>query len=163
MPFGTYIRFIDESGTPPKPTSQNPRPYFVIAGVIIHEDQWHEISRELRQLHARANFRVFGQIKWRYFGGQNDDPDNKLAHPSQEDRDKFRKLCFEILTRRKSVKIAACVTDARRAYKLKCVKNQDDIYFYTYKPVVERFLYYLQDITKEIGSCQLGSSHIPRR
>jgi hypothetical protein len=107
-----------ESGTPPKPTSQSPRRYFVIAGVVVHEDQWHEMSRELRQLRARANFRVFGEIKWRYFGGQNDGRDNKLAHLAQGDKDKFRKLLLEILTVRKSVKIVACVTHVKGLIRL---------------------------------------------
>jgi hypothetical protein len=74
-----YFCFIDESGTPPKPSAKNPRPYFVIGGIIIHESQWHEIAKELRQLRHREGFQVFGEIKWRYFGGQNDDPDNTFT------------------------------------------------------------------------------------
>ena len=151
-----YLCFIDESGTPPKPSAKNPKPYFVIAGVIIHEAQWHEIAKELRQLRSRAAFKVFGEIKWRYFGSQNDDKDNTLSHLSQQDRDKFRSLFFKILTRRRSTKIVCCVTDVVLAYKQKYVRDEEDLYFYTYKPVSERFLYFLQDTTKETGARHLG-------
>jgi hypothetical protein len=151
-----YFCFIDESGTPPKPSAKNPRPYFVIGGIIIHESQWHEIAKELRQLRHREGFQVFGEIKWRYFGGQNDDPDNTFTRLSQEKRDRFRQLMFQILTKRKSVKIICCVTNVSLAYQQKYVRDEEDLYFHTYKPVSERFLYYLQDITKLSGSRQLG-------
>ena len=151
-----YLCFIDESGTPPKRSARNPRPYFVIAGVIIHEAQWHEIAKEVRQLRDRKRFKVRGEIKWRYFGGQNDDPENSLSHLGPEDRDEFRRLFFGILTKRRSVKIISCVTNVKLAYQQSYVKDEEDLYFYTYKPVSERFLYHLQDVTKDIGAKQLG-------
>jgi len=151
-----FLCFIDESGTPPKPSARNPRPYFVIAGVIIHEAQWHEIAKEVRQLRTRKEFRVLGEIKWRHFGKENHDTDSAIAHLTPEMRDKFRTAFFAILTRRKSVKIISCVTNVKQAYQMPYVKDEEDLYFYTYKPVSERFLYHLQDMTKEIGAKQLG-------
>jgi hypothetical protein len=143
-----YLCFIDESGTPPKRTARNPRPYFVIAGVIIHEAQWHEIAKEVTQLRSRRDFRVHGEIKWRYFGTENNDAANPVAHLAPDKRDEFRRLFFEVLTRRRSVKIIGCVSNVKLAYQRPYVQDEEDLYFYTYKPVSERFLYYLQDVTK---------------
>jgi hypothetical protein len=52
-------------------------------------------------------------------------------------RDKFRTAFFAILTRRKSVKIISCVTNVKQAYQMPYVKDEEDLYFYTYKPVSE--------------------------
>jgi hypothetical protein len=99
---------------------------------------------------------VFGEIKWRFFGTENDDPNNSVRHLSQEDREEFRRLFFNILTKRRGVKIVGCVTNVNEAYRQKYIKDEEDIYFYTYKPLSERFLYHLQDMTREVGARQLG-------
>ena len=151
-----HLCFIDESGTPPKPTAQNLKPYFVVAGVIISESQWHSISRELKQLCEQSEFRIFGEIKWRYFGRENSDPRNPLNHLMPEKRDEFRRSFFRIITKRKSCRIVACVTNVANAYRQKYIKDEEDLYFHTYKPVSERFQYYLQDLSREVGSRQLG-------
>lgn len=151
-----HLCFVDESGTPPKPGAKSPRPYFVLAGVIINEAQWHEIAKELDTLRKRQKFRVLGEIKWRYFGKENDDPDNSVAHLSPEDREEFRSQLYRILTKRRGVKIVGCVTNIREAYRQKYVQDEEDLYFYTYKPLSERFLYHLQDMTREVGARQCG-------
>jgi hypothetical protein len=151
-----HLCFIDESGTPPKPSAKTPRPYFVLAGVIINEAQWHEIAREVDTLRKRPRFRVFGEIKWRYFGTENADPDNSVGHLSLEVRNEFRAALYHILTKRRGVKIIGCVTNVKEAYRQKYVEDEEDIYFYTYKPLSERFLYHLQDIAREVGAKQLG-------
>ena len=151
-----HLCFIDESGTPPKPSAVNPRPFFVLAGVIIPESQWHGISKELQQLCRRPEYRVLEEIKWRYFGQQNNDARNPLANMTLPQRDEFRSSLFHILTRRKSVKIVACVTNTQNAYRMKYVKDEEDLYFYTYKPISERFQYYLQDLSREVGAQQFG-------
>lgn len=151
-----YLCFIDESGAPPKRGASTPRPYFVLAGVIIHEAQWHEIARELSLLRKTSAFKVFGEIKWRFFGTQNTDTRNSVAHLSIESRDEFRRRMFAILTKRKSVKIIACVTKIENAYKKSYIKDEEDLYFHTYKPLTERFQYFLQDISRDVGVQQLG-------
>lgn len=151
-----YLCFIDESGTPPKPTAKQPRPYFVIAAVIMHEAQWHGVSDELKKLKAKPEFNIQGEVKWRYFGRDNDDPDNTAAHLNQEERDAFRKQFFEILVKRKSVRSLACVASVKAAYAQHYVNNEEDLYVYTYKCVTERFQYYLQDISRQVGDKQLG-------
>ena len=85
-----YLCFIDESQTPPNPGQQNRPPYFIIAGVVIHEAQWHGISDDLKALKARPEFNVAGEIKWRFFGPTNKDPANSVAHLDQTARDEFR-------------------------------------------------------------------------
>lgn len=151
-----YLCFIDESGTPPKPGQQRRPPYFVIGGVIIHEAQWQDIADELKALKARPEFRVRGEIKWRYFGPENRDDKNSVAHLDQEARDAFRKAFFGIIAKRKAVKIIACVASVEVAYAQAYCNSQEDLYQFTYKPVSERFQYFLQDMGRTIGSEQLG-------
>lgn len=151
-----HLCFIDESGTPPKPGKVTRRNYFVIAGVIMHEAQWHRIAAEVKRLRERPDFNVRGEIKWRYFGPGNTDPDNSVAHLPQVKRDEFRHELFRIITRRKSVKIIACVASASAAYQLPYVNDEEELYRYTYKCVSERFQYYLQDVSRIVGDQQLG-------
>src|SRR5689334_7933659 len=98
-----YLCFIDESQTPPKPGQQNRPPYFVIGGLIIHEAQWHDIADEVRALKARDDFKIRGEIKWRYFGPTNTD-NASIAHLSQEQKDAFRTALYGIIAKRKAVK-----------------------------------------------------------
>jgi len=151
-----HFCFIDESGTPPKKDSKKAQPYFVIAGVVMHESQWHAIATEVRQLCAKPQYSITGEIKWRYFGSHNDEPGNSVIHLDQAARDAFRREFFNIITKRKSVKIIACVASAAAAYETKYVKNEEDLYHYTYKPVSERFQYHLQELSRLVGDRQLG-------
>ncbi|MEA1013890.1 DUF3800 domain-containing protein [Sphingosinicella sp. LY1275] len=152
-----YLCFIDESQTPPKPGQGGRPPYFVIAGVIIHEAQWHDIAAELKALKAKPEFNIEGEIKWRFFGPNNQDPANGLQHLDQAARDAFRGGLYGILTKRKAVKIILCVASVAAAYQLPYVTDQEDLYLYTYKAVSERFQYFLQDMERTVGSKQLGS------
>lgn len=149
-----HLCFIDESGSPPKPGKVGNRPYFVIAGLIMHEAQWHGVADEVRKLKAR--FKVDGEIKWRYFGPDNTDPDNSVKHLSASDKDAFREALFDILTKRKSVKIIACLADCAAAYETGYVADEEDLYHYAYKPVSERFQYFLQDVSRIVGDKQFG-------
>ena len=151
-----YLCFIDESGSPPKPGQQGRPPYFVIAGVIIHEDQWQSISEELKALKAKAEFNVQGEIKWRYFGPANSDALSSVRHLDQAARDAFRKSFYGIITKRKAVKIMACVASVAAAYEQPYVNSQEDLYQFTYKTISERFQYFLQDMERTVGSKQLG-------
>lgn len=151
-----HLCFLDESGSPPKPGKVGNRPYSIIAAVVMHEAQWHGVADEVRQLRARPEYQVTGEIKWRYFGPDNTDPDNSVAHLSKELKDKFRLDLFAIITKRKSIKIIACCACAEAAYETSYVKDQEDLYHYTYKPVYERFQYYLQDVSRTVGDRQHG-------
>lgn len=150
-----HLCFIDESGSAPTSAKSQTR-YFVIAGLIIPEAQWHGIAEEFQVLKDNTRYRVRGEIKWRYFGAQNNDPKNTVQHLSQTLRDRFRAELFNIIVRRNSVKIIACVASAPACYKTAYIHNADDLYEYTYKAVTERFQYFLQDIGREGGSRKLG-------
>lgn len=149
-----HLCFIDESGTPPK--AAKAKGYFVIAGVIMHEAQWRGVADELSKLRSRPEYKVRGEIKWRYFGSANTDADNSVRHLDQTHRDAFRTDFFNILTRRKSIKIVACVASCEAAYETTYVNSPEDLYKFTYKPVSERFQYYLQDVSRAVGDTQLG-------
>jgi hypothetical protein len=151
-----HLCFIDESGTPPKPNRIGRRRYFVIAGLIMHEAQWHGVASEVKKLRNRLDFLVRGEIKWRYFGPENTDPDNSVAHLSMEKRNEFRDELFSIVTKRKSLKIVACVASAEAAYEKPYVNLPESLYQFTYKAVTERFQYFLQDISRTLGDTQLG-------
>jgi hypothetical protein len=81
---------------------------------------------------------------------------SRLAHLNQAARDAFRKAVYGIITKRKAVKIIACVTSVEAAYATDYVNTQEDLYQFTYKPISERFQYYLQDMERTVGSKQLG-------
>lgn len=147
---------MDESGSPPTKVKAAQRRYFVIAALIMHESQWHGIADEVQALKARKEFKIKGEIKWRYFGTGNDDKDNSVAHLDQAARDDFRRLLFSIITNRKSLKIVACAADAIAAYDKGYVDDPEDLYRFTYKPVSERFQYHLQDLSRTVGDKQLG-------
>lgn len=151
-----HFCFIDESGTPPKPKSNKGSAYFVIAAVVMHESQWHGIASEVRQLCAKPQYKISGEIKWRYFGAHNSEPANSVAHLDQGARDAFRRDYFGIITKRKSIRIIACVGSAAAAYETTYVTDEEALYHYTYKPVSERFQYHLQDMSKQVGEKQLG-------
>ena len=151
-----YLCFIDESNPPPKPNKARHAPYFVIAAVIIHEAQWSGIATELATLKATREFKVRGEIKWRFFGPQNDDADNSVKHLDADVRNQFRMKMLNIITKRNSVKIIYAVCSVKALYDKPWVDTQDDVYFETYKPVSERFQYFLQDISRAIGDEQLG-------
>jgi len=90
------------------------------------------------------------------FGQSKDDGRNAVFHLSNTDKDAFRSELFKIVTSRRAMKIIACVTSCEAAYKMPSVKCPDDIYELTYKGVTERFQYFLQDATRDIGSHQFG-------
>jgi len=151
-----HLCFLDESSTPPKPTNKGKGRYFVIAGLIMHEDQWHGVAAAMKALLEHRDYRVHGELKWRYFSPHNTDEENSVAHLPEERRNELRTKLFEIITARKSIRIVACVASVDAAYELGYVKDADDLYVYTYKPVTERFQYHLQDVSRAVGSKQLG-------
>ncbi|WP_162801111.1 DUF3800 domain-containing protein [Azospirillum brasilense] len=147
------IYFMDESGTAPqRPTKQ--QRYFVIGGVIIPSNLWHEIADEMTNL--KKNRRIRGEIKWRYFAPNNDDASNPLKGRPQAERDEFRAELFGLITKRASVRIICTVTSIEAAFEMRSVNNADDLYHLTYKTSTERFQYYLQDLSKTVGRKENG-------
>ena len=144
-----HLCFIDESGTPAKLGRAEPK-YFVIAGVIIPEDTWHPVREKLVGLKAAERYR--GEVKWRFFAPNNTDDDNPMRDWDQPRRNTFRDQVFRIISDQRSIKLLACVCSCADAYKIPSINTQDDLYFRTYKPITERFQYFLQDISREVGS-----------
>jgi hypothetical protein len=143
-----HLCFVDESGSPVKPGQIKPR-FFVIAGLIIPEERWHDVANKLTGLKSQFHYR--GELKWRFFAPQNSDHDNPMVNWIQEQRDHFRAAVFNLVTGDRSVNIVAGVSEAEVAYRLANVNSPSDIYFRTYKVVTERFQYLLQDITRTSG------------
>lgn len=149
-----YLCFVDESGSPPRLEKAAARRFFVIAGLMMRDADWHGLARELHVL--RERFAVAGEIKWRFFGPDNTDADNSVAHLDQACRDRFRQDIFRLITNRTNVKLVACAVDAVAAYKLGRVQSPEDIYHHAYRSVSEKFQYHLQDRSREMEEKQLG-------
>lgn len=147
------ILFIDESGTPPA-APKGGQHYFVLGGVIIPEGVWHHVASTLGDI--RKRFDIKGEIKWRFFAPGNKDSVNSLAHLNTADRNKVRSKIFNILTARKSIKIIAVVTSVEAAYDLPAVNTADELYQFSYKPMTERFQYFLQDMERDTGQSVNG-------
>jgi len=146
------ILFIDESGTAPSPTGK--QPYFIIGGVIIPDTVWRPVKHELDAI--KNAYGIHGEIKWRYFSPHNTDAENTMLHLSQDDKDEVRTKIYKILTSRRSIKALSVVTSVPAAYAVNNVDDADDLYQFTYKPITERFQYYLQDLERESGQPNNG-------
>lgn len=144
-----HLFFLDESGSAVD-QGKHHKKYFVIGGVIIPEIHWKEIHKRLEDVKRQYN--ITSEIKWRYFSPQNNDKENGLKHLSFEDKNAVRNKLYEIITSYKSVKIISTVTDVDEAYKQSYINNKDDLYWFAYKQTVERFQYYLQDLSREAGA-----------
>ena len=140
--------FLDESGTAPKKGAK--QRYFVIGGVIIPEMAWHNVEKELNTI--KQDFNIYGEIKWRFFSPHNKDKDNSLAHLSFDEKNQVREKIYSIITTRRSIKIISVITSVAAAYDLQGITTQDQLYQFTYKPISERFQYFLQDLERDAGS-----------
>jgi hypothetical protein len=140
--------FVDESGTPPPVDRPEASPIFVLGGAIIPDDYWHRVKADLDRAKARHN--VVGEIKWRFFS-----PDSRkqhsLSHLDAAGKEALRTELLGVLARYKSIRTIGVIVDAQRAYRLNFVNSPDDLYWYAYKTLTERFQYYLQDISRISG------------
>lgn len=142
------ILFIDESGTPPPIDRVDTSPYFVLGGIVIPDEFWHRVKADLEA--AKRDFGVKGEIKWRFFS-----PDNRkvhsLSHLDAAAKEALRTRLFGIIVRYKSIKTMGVIVDTAAAYALPYVTSPDELYWYAYKTMTERFQYYLQDISRISG------------
>jgi hypothetical protein len=143
------ILFVDESGTPPPPNRVQDTPYFVLGGVVIPEDVWGKMAKELDRI--KTTYKVDGEIKWRYFANDRGNKPTPLSHLSTTQKEELRNEMYEVISAFKSVKIISVVTNVTEAYALPNVKTADDLYWLSYKQLTERFQYYLQDLERIIG------------
>lgn len=141
-----HFCFVDESGTPP--SQPNPeRPYFTLGAVIIEDVAWRGIANSVHGFCTSNGLQ--GELKWRYFSPHNSSADNPMLGKSAEQR-KSLSLSFARLIARQDLTIVACVTDIGAAYQYASVSNQQELYHFAYKPLSERFQYFLQD-HKSVG------------
>lgn len=144
------ILFIDESGTPPPPNKIENTPIFALGGIVIPEDVWPKVSDDLTKLKEQAG--IEGEVKWRYFVPTR--PGSKphsLSHLSGEQKEAVRTKLYAIIRKYKSIRLICAIVNVRAAYELMYVNTAEDLYWYSYKQVTERFQYYLQDLEKTVG------------
>ncbi|QCK87446.1 DUF3800 domain-containing protein [Phreatobacter aquaticus] len=142
-----HILFTDESGTPPKRNAVKGPRYFTIAGVAIPIELWRQVNDAFCALKDDPRYQIVGEVKWKHFGERRPGVTNNVTHLSMDERISFRRELFDIITKRERIKIISCVCSAAAAYETSYIKDENDLYEYTYKPVSERFQYYLQDIS----------------
>jgi hypothetical protein len=148
-----HIFFIDESGTPPNSSGGADR-YFVIGGLIIPDSVWHKIRDALMGMKIRR--KIAGELKWRYFAPNNHESANPMRAMPFELRNEVRSEMYQIICSVKSVKALACVACIEAAYAMPSIVDRNDLYCSTYKPLTERFQYYLQDLSRTVGRPETG-------
>lgn len=144
-----HILFVDESGTPPEADKAALQPFFVLGGIVIPEDIWAKMAGDLSRL--KTHYGIDGEIKWRYFAPDRGGKPNALSHLTAEQKESLRTQLYETIKRYKSVRLICVVTQTEQAYSKGYVKTGDDLYWYSYKQLTERFQYYMQDLERVVG------------
>ena len=83
-----HILFVDESGSPPERGKVEQQPFFVLGGIVIPEDIWAKMAADLARL--KAQFKIDGEIKWRYFAPDRGGKAHALSHLPGEEREALR-------------------------------------------------------------------------
>ena len=116
------ILFVDESGTAPSLSNSADSPFFVLGGVIIPEEFWHQVKIDLEAI--KKNFAIDGEVKWRYFAPQNKGAKvHSLSHLTAEEKEIVRSNIFAILQKYKSIKTICVITDTTKAYSFSYIKT----------------------------------------
>ena len=144
--------FIDESGTIPPKNCAIDVTYFVLGGIIIPEGLWHTIDKELDLIKKR--YKVYGEIKWRYFFSalKEGTKQHHLSHLNLLEKENLRISIYNLLKKFKSIRSICVVVNIQKAYSLNYIHNENDLYWFAYKQMIERFQYYLQDLSRIVGS-----------
>lgn len=149
------ILFVDESGSPPPLEKQHDTPLFVLGGLVVPEDFWSKVAVDLRRL--KDHFGVNGEIKWRYFApDKSGSRKHSLSHLTRDQKETLRSKLYEIIGAYRSIRLICVATNVPLAYQLPYIKSADDLYWYSYKQLTERFQYYLQDLERTVGQRMNG-------
>ncbi len=148
-----HLLFIDESGSLSPVGKHKPDDKFVLGGIIISEDTWFKIDSDLKYL--KKKYRIEKEIKWRYFF-QAKDKATSISHLDDQQKEQLRTDVYSIISKYKSIIIISVIADVGQCYQRSHIKNDDDLYWYAYKRLIERFQYYLQDLTKAAGTKMNG-------
>lgn len=143
------ILFVDESGTPPPPRNTDGDQLFVLGGLVVPEDFWAKIAADLRRVKTR--YGITGEIKWRYFAPPKGGKPHSLSHLDAPMKDALRVELYDIIGGYRSIRLICVVTRVEDAYGLPYINTADDLYWYAYKQLTERFQYYLQDLERTVG------------
>jgi len=148
-----HLLFIDESGSLAPKGKHTPDDKFVLGGISISEDTWFKVDADLKAL--KKKYAVSEEIKWRYFHTEKGKT-TSLSSLDEKQKEQFRTDIYSIITRYKSIKIISVVANVGLCYQRTHIQSVDDLYWYAYKRLTERFQYYLQDLTKEAGGKMNG-------
>lgn len=148
-----HLLFIDESGSLAPKEKHKPDDKFVLGGIIISEDTWFKIDADLKALKRKHN--VEKEIKWRYFY-QNKDKKTPISHLNKDQKEQLRTEIYGIIAKYKSIKIVSVIADVGLCYHRAHIDSDDDLYWFAYKRLIERFQYYLQDLSREAGGKMNG-------
>ncbi len=85
------------------------------------------------------------------FATNNRDADNPILLWNMDQKNDFWDKVFWIIIDAKSCETIAYPFENRTMYGFGNCNNQDELYFMAYKPVTERFQYFLQDVTRTSG------------
>ena len=144
-----HILFVDESGSAPEADKATSQPYFVLGGIVIPEDIWAKMAADLARV--KAHYAIEGEIKWRNFAPEKGGKPHALSHLSAEQKELLRVRIYEVIRRYKAVRLICVVADTAKAFEQGCINSADDLYWYSYKILTERFQYYLQDLERVVG------------
>lgn len=144
-----HILFVDESGSAPEADKATSQPFFVLGGIVIPEDIWAKMAADLARV--KEHYAIEGEIKWRNFAPEKGGKPHALSHLSAEQKDLLRVGIYEVIRRYKSVRLICVVANTAKAFELGYIKSADDLYWYSYKILTERFQYYLQDLERVVG------------
>lgn len=145
-----HLLFIDESGTPPEKNKANLHPYFVLGGIVIPEDIWGKLAADLARI--KSQFKINGEIKWRYFAPPKPNSEtHSLSHLNVNQKEDLRTSLYKTIGAYRSIRLICVVIRTEDAFNLPYIKTGDDLYWYGYKQLTERFQYYLQDLERTVG------------
>ena len=144
-----HILFVDESGSAPAEDKAASQPFFVLGGIVIPEDIWAKMAADLARV--KEHYAIRGEIKWRNFAPEKGGKPHALSHLSSEQKELLRVGIYEVIRRYKSVRLICVVANTAKAFELGYINSADDLYWYSYKILTERFQYYLQDLERVVG------------
>lgn len=148
-----HLLFIDESGSLSPYGKHTPGDKFVLGGIIISETTWFKVNDELNAL--KKKYGVTDEIKWRYFYAHKDKA-TSISHLDDALKEQFRSDIYALIRHYKSNRIISVIADVSLCYQRSHIKSDDDLYWFAYKRLIERFQYYLQDLTREAGGKMNG-------
>lgn len=147
------IFFIDESNTPlAKEKLQNDNRYFILSGLIIPDEHWKELNYTFKSI--LRQYKVNGEIKWRYFS-INKDHQTSIAHLSKEEKNNLRFKLLKMIGSKTYLTSISVICDMQETYNIMAT-TPTDIYENCYKVLLERFQYCLQDKEKHTNKQELG-------